>query len=96
MTGKECIPVLPSSLRGDKAVAAGGRNEVSGEPRAEGQCPEVSGITTTWGREVLWHLLGRDWRCCLVFLHQTREISDQIPLRIKATGTNQIKILPPK
>lgn len=37
MAEKECVPVLSSSLKGDKAfVASGSGNEVSGEKRAEG------------------------------------------------------------
>lgn len=37
MAEKECVPVLFSSLKGDKTVVdSGSGNEVSGEKRAEG------------------------------------------------------------
>lgn len=73
MAEKECVPVLSSSLKGDKAVAASGsRNEVSGEKRAEGQCPEVLGEGRCYGTYLVERLE------VLLILHQKWEITDQI------------------
>ena len=62
MAEKECVPVLFSSLKGDKAVAAiGSRNEVPGERRElKGNSQRYLRSSQLGEERCYWYLLGRE------------------------------------
>lgn len=62
MAEKECVPVLSSTLKGDKAVvASGSRNEVSGERRElKGNSRRYLGSSQLGEGRCYWYLLGRE------------------------------------